>query len=90
MVVRRSPHKTYDNGGPNPSDRLKECTEQGLMSGGLPSTSLKDVRRERERMSEQGHPPGQGTNYPCVGMDAEFQNKYRQEMAGNRPKKDNY
>ena len=68
--------KTYDDhGGPNPSDNLADCTDRGLMSGGLPGATLRDLRRERE-----------GTSTHLRGM-AQHEGDYRQRAAGNRKKR---
>lgn len=69
----------------NPSDHLADVTSEGLMSGGLPSTSLKDIRRERERMSVYDHPVGQGDS--CPYMPSKSESEWRQRDAGNRPPK---
>lgn len=68
-----------------PSDVLADVTAEGLMSGGLPSTSLRDIRRDREKMSDYKHPVGQGDS--CDFNPTKMESDWRQRDAGNRPPK---
>ena len=75
--------------GTNPkSDKLSDITEHGLTSSGLPSTSLREVRRAREseecrredtKPQVQPWPPSRAEQ---VAMSV----RYRQDEHGNKRK----
>ena len=80
------PHEKPMGRQPGPQDKLHDVTEHGLMSGGLPSTSLRDIRIGRETSASAMHPQGQGSP-PGVCGDAEFKANYRQDEAGRVPRR---
>ena len=65
------------------ADKLNDITAQGLTSTGLPSTALKEVRQALENPPPPLKKQSPATPY-CNAIETV---KYRQHMAGNRPRK---